>query len=210
MPYPPPETLLCHTCSSRGKTVCLTALIWVEIIITIIGITMKKPFCNKYKLFYGQKIFSEFQISSTVGEMKSTTHPFHPTGWNCTCSPHPIPSYPIPFPSISPACLYFRHDFLNFMHLEQAATRRTTTETIIMTHITQSSHHGMFWISSNFRTQWPNLLWLLWEQAFALSEPIKYFLLPCHALGMILSKLLTKQYPFENRNAVGKLFLNLF
>ena len=112
-----------HTCSSRGKSVCLRALNWVDNSITIIGTTMVKSFCNKHKSFYKGKIFSEFQISSTVGEMKDTTQPFHPTGWNCTWSPRPIPS-----PSISAACLYFihwNHDFLTFEHLEQAATQRT-------------------------------------------------------------------------------------
>lgn len=99
LPYPPPEMLFGHKCSSRGNNVCLGALSCFETNITTIGTTTKKFLCIKYKLFCRGKIFSEFQISSTVGEMKGTTHLFHLTGWNCIWSPRPIPSsHPPPFP----------------------------------------------------------------------------------------------------------------
>lgn len=170
---------------------------------------MKKPFCNKYKLFYSRKIFSEFQINSTVGEMKSITHPFHPTGWNCTCSPHPILSHPISihFPSLS----LFQPWLFEFYAPGASCNSKNSNRN--HNHDSHNPKQPSWDILNLFQLQKtmakPPLIAM--GAGFSSVWTIKYFFFPCYALGIILCKLLTKKYPFENpRHVVGKLFLNLF
>lgn len=138
--------------------------------------------------------------------MRGMTHPFHLMGWNCTWSPHPIPSHPN-FPSLS--LFHTPKPHLECYAPGASCNSKTRRETIMLSSTAQSSHHGMLWVSSNFIKRWPSLLWLLWEQLLALSEPIKYFFLQSHALVLILWKALTKLYPSEDKNALGKLLPNL-